>query len=142
MPRPERTETEACTSLPRGAGGEVVVHVEADRPVGAAARGRLVGLVDLDVEADAPAGQPAGDAGPAAARAGAACEVVDVERDRRPAGARVRVRQDVEHGLGARVDAWWSPSMPSWPQTLPGAGVASSPEGRFRAARRDDPCPP
>ena len=117
-PRPGRTETEAWTSRAAVGGGEVVVDVEADRTVGGEREPVACGLVDLDVEADALAGQAAGDAGTAAGRQARRVEVVDVERDRRPAGARVRIGQHVEDGLGAASTVVVR-SRSSWPGTLP-----------------------
>ena len=101
-PPPERTDTEARTSLPPHVGvRQPVVDVERDGAARAERDPGLVRLVHLDLEADAAAGEPAGDAGAAAGEQALAVEVVDVERDGRPAGGGVGVRQHVEHGLGA-----------------------------------------
>ena len=68
-PPPERTETEAQTSLlPRPAGLRLVGDVEGDGAARGEREAAVAGLVDLDVEADALADQLAGDAHP---RAGA-----------------------------------------------------------------------
>ena len=100
-PPPERTETEAWTSLPpHSGGGQAVVDVEGDGAARAERDAGLVGLVHLELEADAAAGELAGDAGTRAGEQALAVEVVDVERDGRPAGRGVRVRQHVEHGRG------------------------------------------
>ena len=123
-PRPGRTETEARTSLPRVGGGELVARRRSRRGRRRAEReAALVGLVDLDVEADAPAGEPAADAGRGCRAAGAACEVVDVEGDRRPAGARRRGRSARRARPRAGVDGGRWPSMSSWPRTLPARRV-------------------
>ena len=149
MPLPERTETEAWTSEPRVGGGEVVGDVEADGTVGGERQAAVLGLVDLDDEADAAAGQAAGHAGGRARHQTRRVEVVDVERQRRPAGDRVRVRQDVEDGLGGGVDRWWSRSRSSWSETLPArepcvVGLTDDsvrPSGRPRLLLRDDEVP-
>src|SRR3954452_14795099 len=72
--------------------GDVVVDVEADRTVGGEREAVALRLVARYPEADPPPGQ-----GPVDARRGTRhqtrrVEVVDVERQRRPAGDRIRVR--------------------------------------------------
>ena len=57
-----RTETEARTSLPPPARASLVGDVEGDGAVRGEREAAVAGLVDLDVEADAAADQPAGDA--------------------------------------------------------------------------------
>ena len=89
MPLPLRTETEAWTSEPRSVAATVVVDVEADRAVGGEREPLAGGLVDLDDEADAAAGQAARDAGGRARHQARRVEVLHVERQRRPAGDRV-----------------------------------------------------
>ena len=61
-------------------------------------------LVDLDVEVDAAAGQASTDPGGAAAEQAGCAQLVDVEVDRGPATAGLRIGEDVEHGFGQRRD--------------------------------------
>ena len=97
-------------------GGEAVVDVEPDGAVGGEREPVAGGLVDLDVEADAPAGELAADASAAAGREPAPVELLDVEGQRRPAGGGLRVGEHVEHGFrGVRRWSSW-PSMSSWPE--------------------------
>jgi hypothetical protein len=79
-----------------------------------------VGGVHVDVEADAEAGQPAAHTGTAAGREAVALEVVDGERDGRPARDRIRVGEHLEHGLGGCLD---------------GGGGGPGPHGRRRSQR-------
>ena len=100
MPLPRRTEIEAWTSEPLVGGRQVVGDVEPDGTVRGEREPLRLGLVDLDVEADAAAGQAAGDAGAGAGDQARRVEVVDVERERRPAGHRVGVGEHVEDRSG------------------------------------------
>jgi hypothetical protein len=103
-PRLERTETEACTWLPRAVGGEVVRHIQSDRAVRAQRQSTMIGLVDLDVEANAASGEAPGDPRTGAREQALADELVDVERHRGPASDCARICQHVEHVLGTRLD--------------------------------------
>jgi hypothetical protein len=89
---------------PTRRGPGLVGDVEGDRPVRGERQAAVGGLVDLDVEADAAADQPAGDAHARAGRQPAAGLAVEVERHRRPAPAGIRVGEHVEDDLGVGVD--------------------------------------
>ena len=125
-----------------------VVDVEADRAVGARARAARssASWTSTSKPTRRPARRPETRRGVPATRRGAV-EVVDVERERRPAGDGVRVRQHVEHGLGVRRRRWWSRSRSSWSRTLPArrprvVGLHDDlvrAQGRRRLILRDDP---
>src|SRR5215207_1596124 len=83
-PPPERTETEAQTSLPRAAAPGLVGDVERDRPVRGQRQAPVGGLVDLDIEADAVADQLTGHPHARAGREPLAGRAVEIERHRRP----------------------------------------------------------
>jgi hypothetical protein len=85
-------------------GRQVVGDVEPDGAVRGEREPAGLGLVDLDLEADAAAGQPPGDAGTGAGDEARRVEVVDLERERRPAGHRVGVGEHVEDRRGLGVD--------------------------------------
>ena len=124
---------QAAGEAAAGADGDGGVDLACRRSAGARGRSRrrsrpgrrrdeaqaaLVGLVDLDVEADAAPGEAAGDARAAAAPQARRVELVDVERDRRPAREGVGVGQDVEHGRGLGRRRWRWRSMSSWPRMV------------------------
>jgi hypothetical protein len=108
MPPPRRSETDAWDLGARVGGLELVADVDPDRAVSGQLEQPGVGRVDLDVEADAHPGDPAGHACAGAGRQASRVEVVDVEVDRRPAPDLVGVREHLEdlvgsgHGGGCR----------------------------------------
>ena len=136
-PRCGRTEIDAWTSDAGGRGSEPVVDVEADRAGGGQGEPVDVGRVDLHVEADAAAGQAAGD--PRAARRRPGGGRPPRRTARAPSGKRRPGRSARAGRPRGAPRRWRWRSRSSWSGTVPPARRAVVGRNADLTARQDDP---